>query len=155
MGISNNSTDEFDGHCNCLAARQAARYLTAVYDKALAPSNLRATQFSVLHRLAEHGPLSIGELARMMAMDRTTLASNLKPLERQGLIGMAPGLDRRARNASITEAGYMRYRQAHPLWSAIQSEFESAYGERKATDMRKAMRAVLQTGFEPWAEASA
>ncbi|WP_455286747.1 MarR family winged helix-turn-helix transcriptional regulator [Cupriavidus necator] len=155
MTASSNAMDEFDGRCNCLAARQAARYLTAVYDKALQPVNLRATQFSILHKLANHGPLAIGELAGVMAMDRTTLATNLKPLERDGLISIVPGtVDRRAKNASITKAGMARYRQAFPLWSAVQGKFEGAYGERKAATLRHAMRAVLATGFEPWAEAA-
>jgi len=145
--------DEFDGRCNCLAARQAARYLTAVYDKALHPVGLRATQFSILHKLANHGPLSIGELAAAMAMDRTTLSSNLKPLERDGFINITPGIDRRAKNASITRAGSALHRKAFPLWFAVQNEFEGAYGERKAASLREAMRAVLSTGFDPWAEA--
>lgn len=154
MLAPNKVMDEFDGRCNCLAARQAARYLTAVYDKALQPVNLRATQFSILHKLASRGPLAIGELAGVMAMDRTTLATNLKPLEREGLISMAPGLDRRAKNAAITKAGMARYRKAFPLWSTAQSKFEEAYGERKAASLRESMREVLATGFEPWAEAS-
>ncbi|QUN32548.1 winged helix-turn-helix transcriptional regulator (plasmid) [Cupriavidus sp. KK10] len=154
MTVSSKAMDEFDGRCNCLAARQAARYLTAVYDKALQPVNLRATQFSILHKLANHGPLTIGELAGEMAMDRTTLATNLKPLERDGLVNMAAGVDRRVKNASVTKAGMIRYRKAFPLWLEVQTEFEAAYGgERKAANLREAMRAVLTTGFEPWAEA--
>ncbi|MGT2455361.1 MarR family winged helix-turn-helix transcriptional regulator [Cupriavidus basilensis] len=152
-GSPKKATDEFDGRCNCLAARQAARYLTAVYDQALQPVNLRATQFSILHKLVKNGPLPIGELAGLMAMDRTTLSSNLKPLERDGLIGMAPGIDRRAKIASATKAGISVYHKAFPLWSGVQSKFEHAYGERKAENLRDSMRAVLATGFEPWAEA--
>lgn len=144
--------DTFDGRCNCLAARQAARYLTAVYDQALQPVGLRATQFSILYKLTNHGPLAIGELAASMAMDRTTLSSNLKPLDRDGYVSIAPGVDRRAKNASVTKAGAALYRKAFPLWHAAQSKFESAYGERKASNLREGMRAVLRTGFDPWAE---
>jgi DNA-binding MarR family transcriptional regulator len=146
--------EAFDGRCNCLAARLAARYLTAVYDQALQPVGLRATQFSILHKLANHGPLAIGELAAAMAMDRTTLSSNLKPLERDGFIAITPGIDRRAKNASVTKTGMALYRKAFPLWHAVQSKFEETYGERKAASLRESMRAVLSTGFDPWAEAS-
>jgi DNA-binding MarR family transcriptional regulator len=69
--------DDIDGRCNCLAARQVSRYLTAVYDQALGRAGIRVTQFSILHRLARNGPLAIGELAAAMAMDRTTLSANL------------------------------------------------------------------------------
>jgi DNA-binding MarR family transcriptional regulator len=51
----------------------------------LAPSSLRITQFTILNKLAHLGPMTIKRLAAAMAMDRTTLATNLKPLERDGL----------------------------------------------------------------------
>jgi hypothetical protein len=76
--------------CNCLAARKAARYLTAVYDRTLAPTGIRITQFTILYKLARVGPMTIKRLASDMAMDRTTLAVNLKPLERDGLWSSAP-----------------------------------------------------------------
>jgi hypothetical protein len=74
--------EDIDGRCNCLAVCKAARYLRAAYDRALAPSGLRVTQFTILYKLAKHGPMTIKRLATLVAMDRTTLATNLKPLER-------------------------------------------------------------------------
>ncbi len=63
--------------CNCVVVQQAARYMSAVYDKALAPTGLRSTQFAILHKLARLGPMTIKRLASAFAMDRTTLATNL------------------------------------------------------------------------------
>ncbi len=148
------TTDLFDidGACSCLAVRQASRYLTAIYDAALAPAEIRITQFSILYKLAKSGPLSIGELAAMMAMDRTTLSTNLKPMERDGLLDIVPGVDRRMKQARVTGAGLKKYRKALPLWEGVQSKFEGQYGSRKAADLRAALRAVLKSGFEPWAE---
>jgi DNA-binding MarR family transcriptional regulator len=144
--------DDIDGRCSCLAARQASRYLTAVYDQALAPADLRITQFSILYKLAKNGALTIGELAAAMAMDRTTLASNLKPLERDGLIDMVPGEDRRVKKARVTEAGVARFRLALPLWRVVQNQFERSFGVEHAKDLRNSLRAVLGSGFDPWAE---
>ena len=152
MAKSQTLLNDIDGRCNCLAARQASRYLTAVYDQALSPVELRVTQFSILHKLMKSGPMAIGELANKMAMDRTTLSSNLKPLERDGLIDVVPGEDRRAKKTVITKAGLIRYRKALPLWAAVQTKFEGTYGKRPAAELRNALRAVLSSGFEPWAE---
>jgi DNA-binding MarR family transcriptional regulator len=113
---------------------------------------LRITQFSILYKLVKNGPLVIGELAGKMAMDRTTLSSNLKPLERNGLIDVVPGEDRRVKQVMITEAGLARYRLALPLWSEVQKKFEGAYGEKPASELRNALRTVLNSGFQPWAE---
>jgi DNA-binding MarR family transcriptional regulator len=145
--------EDIDGRCNCLALRQASRYLTALYDQALSDIGLRATQFSILYKLAKEGSMAIGELAAAMAMDRTTLSANLKPMERDELLGIAPSaLDRRAKAVTITKLGRLRYQQAFPLWERVQDEFESAYGAKEAKTLRSAARSVLNSGFEPWAE---
>jgi DNA-binding MarR family transcriptional regulator len=142
-----------DGRCNCTAGRTAARYLTAIYDKALAPVRLRTTQLSVLRRTALLGRTTITALAREIAMDRTTLAANLKPLEREGLLLVRPSAtDGRARSIEITEAGLARLEQAVPLWQDAQDRFESAFGPQEAERLRTALLAVLDTGFDPWAE---
>ncbi|MET8954493.1 MarR family winged helix-turn-helix transcriptional regulator [Streptomyces sp. NPDC004393] len=139
--------------CNNLALRKAARYLSATYDKALASVGLRATQFSILQKLSAHGEMTISTLADMIAMDRTTMASNLKPLAREGLVTVEPSTaDRRARIATITPDGVLRMKAALPLWREVQAQFEERFGAEEAAQMRGSLEAVLQTGFTPWAE---
>ncbi|MEU9163468.1 MarR family winged helix-turn-helix transcriptional regulator [Streptomyces sp. NPDC048424] len=139
--------------CNNLALRKAARYLGATYDKALVPVGLRATQFSILQKLKAHGDATITGLADMIAMDRTTLASNLKPLAREGLVTVeASATDRRARIVAITPDGLARLQAALPLWKAIQEQFEQSFGAAEAARLRTTLDAVLDTGFDPWSE---
>jgi DNA-binding MarR family transcriptional regulator len=143
----------FAEQCNNLALRKAARYLGATYDKALAPVGLRATQFSILQKLSAHGEMTITTLADMIAMDRTTMASNLKPLAREGLVTVEPSpTDRRARIAAITPEGRARMKEAVPLWRGVQAQFEEAFGAQDADSLRTSLAAVLETGFTPWAE---
>jgi DNA-binding MarR family transcriptional regulator len=144
---------KLEGVCNCQALRKAARYLTATYDKALAPVGLRATQFTILQRLGAHGETTITGLADMIAMDRTTMASNLKPLAREGLVTVEPSAaDRRARIVTITPEGLARMKAALPLWHDVQAEFEQSFGADEAAQLRVSLEGVLRTGFEPWAE---
>lgn len=139
--------------CNSLALRKAARYLGATYDKALAPVGLRATQFSILQKLSAHGETTITSLADMIAMDRTTMASNLKPLARDGLVTVeSSAADRRARVVTITEDGLSRLKTATPLWRDVQSQFEERFGAQEAARLRALLEGVLTTGFAPWAE---
>lgn len=142
-----------DGQCNSFATRRAARYLAASYDRTLAPSGLRTTQFTILYKLALAGRSSISRLADAIAMDRTTLATNLKPLERDGLLTVrADDHDRRARVVEITSAGLRRLERAVPLWQEAQNRFEGVYGAEKAANLRSALRSVLDTDLDPWAE---
>jgi DNA-binding MarR family transcriptional regulator len=139
-----------EGRCNCLALRQAARYLTAAYDQMLMESGLRTTQFSILHKLAARGVQTITELSAVMAMDRTTLGRNLKLLERDGLLRYRPGPDRRERLVELTATGRKKLEAAYPLWQLAQQQFESRFGAAHATELRDTLRSVLRTRLDPW-----
>ena len=135
--------------CNCLAIRSAARHMTQFYDQLLAGTGLRATQFSILAALSELAPLTINGLAKVMVMDRTTLGRNILPLERDGLIRIAPVAgDRRAKELHLTKAGARRLQAALKEWAAAQSRFEERFGPKRAAELRATMRAVVATELE-------
>ncbi|HEV2300250.1 MAG TPA: MarR family winged helix-turn-helix transcriptional regulator [Stellaceae bacterium] len=132
--------------CNCLAARQAARHITQFYDRLLAPSGLRTTQFSILAKLRRSGPMTINALAADMVMDRTTLGRNILPLERDGLIAVERGgRDRRRKRLRLTEAGAVRFRAAAKGWLEAQRQFEAAFGAERSANMRALLHAVAAT----------
>lgn len=132
--------------CTCLAVRQAARHVTQFYDQYLAPAGLRTSQFSILARLRRRGPITINELAAELVMDRTTLGRNILPLEREGLISIAPGqVDRRSKELKLTEAGFDRLRAASEGWSKAQKRFASIFGEERAVGLRALLHEVSAT----------
>ena len=84
--------------CLCLHVQRAARALARRFDEALRPLDLTNGQFSLLMSLNRPEPPSIGSVATLLAMDRTTLTAALKPLERRGLVKVAVDKeDRRSR----------------------------------------------------------
>lgn len=115
-----------DAPCACSTLRRAARAVTAAYDRAIAPSGLRITQFSVLRRLMRLGPLSVTRLAAETALDRSTMGRNLAPLERRGLVRIETGgTDQRERIVHVTEAGRASVEAATPYWRAAQNEVDA------------------------------
>ena len=126
------ANEEIWSACTCFAVRRAARHVTQAYDRWLAPTGLRTTQFSLLNRLARGGPRSIQRLAAEMGMDRTTLGRNLRPLEREGYVSIAVDPeDRRGRALQITPAGEAKRQEAKRYWAEAQAKFEQAYGREK------------------------
>src|SRR3954453_22276475 len=96
-------TDRPGYACTCFVIRRAARHLTQSYDRFLAPTGLRTTQYSLLSTLKRTGPRTIQSLAAEMGLDRTTLGRNLRPLERDGLVSIGvDARDRRGRALAIT-----------------------------------------------------
>ena len=118
--------------CLCFNLRKAARAVTQLYDAALEPAGLRATQFSLLAVLAGRDAVTITDLARAMVMDRTTLTRNLRPIEKQGLVAIAPGDDRRTREVRLTQRGRTALTRATPRWRHAQTRMLDALGDRRA-----------------------
>jgi len=109
--------------CLCLASRKASRAVTAHYDRALAPHGLRATQFSLLATLELRGATPLGELAKFLGLDRTTLTRNLQPLEDGHWLRSRPAPeDGRSRILSVTERGREAVFAAFPAWRKAQDE---------------------------------
>jgi DNA-binding MarR family transcriptional regulator len=134
--------------CNCLAIRQAARHVTQFYDQLFAPTGLRATQYAILNRLRHHGPMSINTLANLLVMDRTTLGRNILPLQRDGLIEVAPGTtDRRRHELRLTKAGAERHRAGVERWAEAQDRFSSVFGDERAAALRGLLREVSASDF--------
>lgn len=111
--------------CLCLHAQRAARALARRFDIALKPAGLTSGQFSLLMSLNRPYPPKIGSVAALLAMDRTTLTANLKPLERRGLVETeADPTDKRARLLRLTPAGREVLTNAVPIWKAVHAEIE-------------------------------
>src|SRR5215467_8700739 len=106
--------------CMCHKARMAARVVTRAYDDALRAMGLRATQVSVLAAVGARGALSIKSLADSLEMERTTLTRNLRPLEEQGYVLIAPERRHRSRVLTLTAPGRAALLEALPLWEAAQ-----------------------------------
>jgi DNA-binding MarR family transcriptional regulator len=136
--------------CNCLAVRQAARYITQFYDRYLAAAGLRTTQYGILARLKRQGPMSIQALAAELVVDRTTLGRNIRPLERDDLIAIeSDPSDRRSKILRLTKAGDARFHRAQKHWAEAQKRFERAYGRGQASQLREKLRAVVASELAP------
>lgn len=113
-------------HCLCLAVQRAARALARRFDEALRPVGLTSGQFSLLTSLNRPEPPSIGSVAALLAMDRTTLSANLKPLERRGLLKVeVDAADRRARRLRLTSEGGAVLAAATPIWRDTHAAVEA------------------------------
>jgi DNA-binding MarR family transcriptional regulator len=130
-------------HCLCLAAQRAARAVARRFDEALRPVGLTSGQFSLLMSLNRPKPPSIGSVAALLAMDRTTLTANLKPLERRGLVETAVDpADRRGRLLTLTEAGRRLLRSALPIWECTHAQVERLLAQTDPDIVRAGLRAL-------------
>ena len=125
--------------CTCFRIRGAARRVTQIYSRHLAPTGLKISQFSLLGFVSAEGPIAIGRLSDLLATDRTTLTRNLSPLLHDGLIERAASGDKRRHELVATPAGRAMFKRALPLWSAAEQEVRAAMGARLTADLHGAL----------------
>ncbi|MGV3551129.1 MarR family winged helix-turn-helix transcriptional regulator [Rhizobium sp.] len=141
--ISFQTTLHVKDHCLCLAAQRAARALARRFDEALKPSGITSGQFSLLNALNRPEPPTIGSVANLLAMDRTTLTANLKPLERRGMVELVTDeKDKRSRRIRLMDAGMAALVAAMPIWVATHGEIDDTLGDEAAKALRGGLRAV-------------
>jgi len=130
-------------HCLCLHVQRAARALARRFDEVMRPLGLTSGQFSLLTSLNRPEAPSIGSVANLLAMDRTTLTANLKPLERRGLIKVTvdPN-DRRSRRLMLTPSGKELLQKAAPVWKHAHAEVEGLLKQLSADELRAELRTL-------------
>lgn len=112
--------------------RKLTRLMSQRYDRRLSAAGLNLNQYSILRRIGDQAR-TVGDLARELGMDRTTLSRDLKPLLAAGWIEPVEGADARQRPVRATTAGRRAVAKAMPLWRAVQDEIETLLGgERTA-----------------------
>jgi DNA-binding MarR family transcriptional regulator len=129
--------------CLCLHIQRAARAVARRFDDALRPLGLTNGQFSLLMSLNRPKPPGIGSVAALLAMDRTTLTANLKPLERRGLVTVTVDeKDRRNRLMTLTPAGRALLASAVPVWERTHEDIDRLITSSDPDTLRADLRAL-------------
>ena len=137
------TTLEVRDTCLCLHLQRAARAMARRFDAALRPLGLTSGQFSLLMSLNRPEPASLGNVSTLLAMDRTTLTANLKPLERRGLVTVAAdAADKRTRRLTLTAAGRALLCAAVPAWRRTHAEIELLLAGSRPDRLRADLRAL-------------
>ena len=134
-----------DQQCICFNLRKSARAITLIYDQALRPSGLRATQFLLLTQIKVSTPITIKPLANKMLMHRTALARNLKLLEKKDLIKIEPGHDRRERIISLTINGQTSLKRAYPFWQLAQRKVAKHFAKKQLNHLLSELSTLTVT----------
>ena len=125
--------------CLCHHARRTARAISRVFDEALAPSGIKSNQFNILIAIAARDVTSAGVVAKLLAMDRTTLSRNLKPLRAAGYISSEGGAGRRPDALVLTEAGQAALNMATSLWRRAQTALTQRLGASQSSVLLQAL----------------
>jgi DNA-binding MarR family transcriptional regulator len=145
QALANLTIDPDD--CIYRSVARAARAVTVAYDAAFASHAINAGQFTILMTLARIGPLTIGQLARQLAMDGSTVPRVLRGLVERDMVEVRPGEDRRRKFVQITPEGRQTLKSALNAWQSTQKRLlaDSAIGGWRG--LRRALASLRDAGM--------
>jgi DNA-binding MarR family transcriptional regulator len=119
--------------CTHTALRHAARRLGHLYDEAVSPTDLKATQLGLLSQIdrlgRKDGP-TLQALAERLTIGISSLTYALRPLVRDGLVELRQDAnDKRTKHAALTALGRKRLDEGFVLWAAANRRVEIVLGQ--------------------------
>lgn len=110
----------------------------------LAPLGISGREAAVLRAIGDRFPLSQGEVARTMGVDRTTMVALIDDLQAKKLLRRRQDPDDRRRNVvELTGAGRSVLRRANEAAARVDRAFLSPLAAGEAEQFTKSLRALL------------
>lgn len=134
---------EFIDTCSWFLMRKVVRQLTNQLNLFLKETGILSTQLGALAILAIHTELNISEIAKLLDMDQTTATRNINQLQKENLIQIAEGKDKRFRIVSLTELGKDKLQQALPIWEQNQQRINDLLGSDKVQTLDEILEKIL------------
>ena len=97
--------------------------------------------YALLVRLAEEGPLRVGEVARRFGIDKSTASRHLGRMETQGLVeGVPDESDARSVLLRVTPQGVQHMSEARSRRMAVLRKIFTAWPEHDRSELNRLMR---------------
>ncbi|SDA80225.1 DNA-binding transcriptional regulator, MarR family [Pseudomonas sp. NFACC15-1] len=129
--------------CTNLKLRQLNRMVTRHYDRYVAESGLKNTQYALLSHVVRLGPIRPSDLARQMQMDNSTLTRNMQSLTAQGWLEIGAGGDARSRLVEATEAGCVKQAEGQRAWKEAQRALNGLLGVERVAVLHELLDACI------------
>lgn len=128
---------EIANSCHAVRLRALNRAVSSIYDEALRPLGLKASQLNVLVAIASAGQLQPVDIGRALHMEKSTVSRNVDKMKVNGWI-QSRDLEGRGQVLSLTTTGNRLVARAAKRWKMAQTQTEELLG----TDGVAALREV-------------
>jgi DNA-binding MarR family transcriptional regulator len=114
---------------------------------ALAPFGISGRELAVLLAIDDRPPASQQEIARRMAVDRTTMVALIDDLEDKGLVQRQQDPDDRRKNVvALTDVGRTTLRQATAAAGQAERRLLGSLSDDESAMLRRALQAIAFPG---------
>lgn len=130
------------GECLAVRVRMLNRTITAIYDDALRPLGVTTGQLNILVVVTKRGPLSPGEVARRLNMEKSTVSRNVERMRGNGWLTVTASDSGRKQELRLTRQGKKLLEESVPAWDEAQTRTRALLGRRGSDSIRSLGNAV-------------
>ena len=136
------TVDTIASECLAVRIRLLNRTVTNIFDDALRPLRVKVSQLNVLMVVAKRGPVSPGEVARRLNMEKSTVSRNVDRMRARDWLKVSEGESGRKQILAISVGGRRLIEKALPYWKKAQAQTEALLGQRGARSIHRAANTV-------------
>jgi len=120
-----------NGATNCLSVRLRLmnRMVGAIYDEALRPHGIKASQLNILVAVSAFGRVTSQQLCRVLHMDTSTFSRAVARLKNNRWLQVEPSGEGKILKIEVTKEGLKKIEQVYPDWQRAQAKAVEALGE--------------------------
>jgi DNA-binding MarR family transcriptional regulator len=137
--------DTIAAECIALRMRMLNRVVTNIYDDALRPLGLKASQMNILVAAAKMQTARPAEVCRRLHLDVSTLSRNVERMKARGWLEVVPDRDARAQPFRLTQKGRRLLSKAAPAWKKAQQRAKNLLGADVVDRLGEAVHRVHES----------
>jgi len=138
--MSDSSIDVIARECIAVRVRMLNRVITGIYDDALRPFGLKASQMNILVVVTKLGTARPARICEFLQLDSSTLSRNAERMIAAGWLETVAEEDGRSQPLRITKKGAALLQKVVPVWQKAQREAEAVLGEQGVSALNRATK---------------
>ncbi len=146
MKMPISSIDMIASNCVAVRLRLLNRVVTNLYDDALRPLGLKASQLNVLIVTGKLGLARPAQVCEILQLDTSTLSRNVERMRANGWLETVPEEDARAQSFRLTLQGKRLIEKAVPAWKEAQCQAANLLGDEMITLLDQASKKLGALG---------
>ena len=115
-------------NCYSVRLRLLNRVVGAIFDEALRPHQIRASQLNILVAVAAYGPVTSQQLCRVLYMDASTFSRAINRLKAKLWIETEPSGEGKVLLIKAGQKGLEKIKCVYPDWQQAQEKVAAVLG---------------------------
>ena len=128
--------------CLVVRLRMLNRVVTNIYDDALRPLGVKASQLNILVVVARLGLARPADVCERLQLDTSTLSRNVERMKAKGWLEVVADDDGRAQPFRLTAKGRRLLERVMPAWEKAQEKVKKLIGADTVASIDKAVQRI-------------